>query len=175
MLYRPWYVTLAASVSKVMKDESGRSKGFGFVCFESIAAAGNAIVQMNGRSVGEKILYVAVAQSKTERQAMLQRGLSLNMGATQLPPTTMANIPTYGTFPPVPAYPSLGPIVSLPHFPWTRRPGHQGGILPLNTGAFHRHSTHPLNTTFGPSIPKSTKRNSRKVIAVLKGFQVDIS
>ncbi|XP_016843551.1 polyadenylate-binding protein 4-like [Nasonia vitripennis] len=57
------------SVKVMMED--GRSKGFGFVCFSLAEEATKAVTEMNGRIVGSKPLYVALAQRKEDRKAHL--------------------------------------------------------------------------------------------------------
>ncbi|KAG5672844.1 hypothetical protein PVAND_002933 [Polypedilum vanderplanki] len=56
--------------AKVMMED-GRSKGFGFVCFSAAEEATKAVTEMNGRIVGSKPLYVALAQKKEDRKAHL--------------------------------------------------------------------------------------------------------
>lgn len=50
---------------KIIKDrETGRSRGFGFVTFDTIENAHTAVEAMNGRDVGGRQLRVSLAKSK---------------------------------------------------------------------------------------------------------------
>ncbi|GJY15698.1 putative ribonuclease H-like domain-containing protein [Tanacetum coccineum] len=57
---------------KVMRDPNGASKGSGFVAFSTSEEASRALFEMNGKIVGSKPLYVALAQRKEDRRARLQ-------------------------------------------------------------------------------------------------------
>jgi len=58
--------------ARVMNDPKGGSKGFGFVCFSTPEEATKAVTEMNGKIVGNKPLYVALAQRKELRKAQLE-------------------------------------------------------------------------------------------------------
>ena len=74
--------------AKVMSDEVGVSKGFGFVCFSSPEEATKAVTEMNGRIIVSKPLYVALAQRKEERQAHLANVRLQRMARTGMPPVS---------------------------------------------------------------------------------------
>lgn len=59
--------------AKVMRDQNGRSRGFGFVCFETQEQSTVAMAEMNSKIVEGKPLYVALAQRKDVRRATLEK------------------------------------------------------------------------------------------------------
>ncbi|XWS62931.1 hypothetical protein CRYUN_Cryun06bG0052900 [Craigia yunnanensis] len=84
---------------KVMRDPNGISKGSGFVAFSTPEEASRALVEMNGKMVVSKPLYVALAQRKEDRRARLQAQFS------QMRPVAMAP----SVAPRMPMYPPGGP------------------------------------------------------------------
>ncbi|XP_040823189.1 polyadenylate-binding protein 4-like [Ochotona curzoniae] len=58
---------------KVMTNPYGKSRGFGFVSFDSHEAAKRAVEEMNGEDINGQPLFVGRAQKKVERQAELKQ------------------------------------------------------------------------------------------------------
>ncbi|EPS61401.1 hypothetical protein M569_13396, partial [Genlisea aurea] len=79
---------------KVMKDAAGLSRGSGFVAFSTPEEASRAVSQMNGRIVVRKPLYVALAQRKEERRAMLQAQF-MQIRPMGVPPSIASRMPMY--------------------------------------------------------------------------------
>lgn len=84
---------------KVMRDPNGISRGSGFVAFSTPEEANRALTDMNGKMVGSKPLYVALAQRKEDRKARLQAQFS------QMRPVAIAA----SVGPRMPMYPPGGP------------------------------------------------------------------
>ncbi len=60
---------------KTEKRTLGKSKGFGFVCFNNPEEATKAVTDMNQRMVNGKPLYVALAQRKDVRKSQLEASI----------------------------------------------------------------------------------------------------
>lgn len=65
---------------------NGQSKGFGFVCFSKPDEAIQAIEEMNGSTLGSKILYVGLAERKQERRMRLINEHSQHLRTSNISP-----------------------------------------------------------------------------------------
>jgi polyadenylate-binding protein len=80
-LLRKEFSQFGSITSVKIMFEGGRSKGFGFVCFNSPEEATRAVTEMNGHILVSKPLYVALAQRKEDRKAHLnQQYMQRNSG-----------------------------------------------------------------------------------------------
>ncbi|KIO28171.1 hypothetical protein M407DRAFT_14791 [Tulasnella calospora MUT 4182] len=113
---------------KIMRDEKGTSKGFGFVCFETPDEATKAVSDMNGKMVGSKPLYVSLAQRKDQRRQQLESQIA-QRNHVRLQQAAASGMPVPGYMAPQMYYP--GPQGYPP--PPGGRPGMgypQPGMMP---------------------------------------------
>lgn len=100
-MLRDEFATMGTITSaRVMKDlKTERSKGFGFVCYSTPEEATRAVNEMNGKIIGNKPIFVALAQRKEVRRAQLeaqhQRGPQGPMGRGPMGPMGYPNMPMY--------------------------------------------------------------------------------
>ncbi|KAL2934860.1 Polyadenylate-binding protein 7 [Bienertia sinuspersici] len=118
--------------AKLMRDDKGISKGFGFVCFTNSDEATKAVNWFHRYMFHGKPLYVAIAQRKEERQAQLQLHYSHCLARLPSPSSTMISggYPHfYYTAPTV--LPQLPPQQGLMYQPLGMRPVWRGnGFAP---------------------------------------------
>merc|ERR1712227_1065219 len=73
---------------KIMRDDKGNAKGFGFVCYTTPKEATKAVTEMNGKILASKPIYVALAQRKEQRRAQLEAQMAQRVQASRMNTST---------------------------------------------------------------------------------------
>ncbi|RLM66315.1 polyadenylate-binding protein 2-like [Panicum miliaceum] len=102
---------------KVMRDQNGLSKGSGFVAFSTREEASQALTEMNGKMISGKPLYVAFAQRKEDRKAMLQAQFSQMRPPVPMTPTMAQRLPIYPPMAPQQLFYGQAPPAMIPPQP----------------------------------------------------------
>jgi polyadenylate-binding protein len=135
--------------AKIMRDEKTNvSRGFGFVCFSSPEEATRAVTEMNGRMLGSKPIYVALAQRKEVRRSQLEIQMAqrnqmrvIGMGAGgptgYMPGAPMFYAPPQGGFLPQGQRPMFPQGQMMPRPRFQQQPQQpQQGYPPMPHGAY---------------------------------------
>jgi polyadenylate-binding protein len=109
--------TETKAAAKTEKRTLGKSKGFGFVCFNNPDEATKAVTEMNQRMVNGKPLYVALAQRKDVRKSQLEASIQARNQIRMQQAAAAAGMPQQ--------------FMQQPMF---FGPGQQPGFMPQNAG-----------------------------------------
>ncbi|CAI0445896.1 unnamed protein product [Linum tenue] len=132
---------------KVMRDPSGVSRGSGFVAFSTPEEANRALLEMNGKMIVSKPLYVALAQRKEDRRARLQAQFS-QMRPLAMPPSVAPRMPMYP-----PGAPGMGQQIFYGQAPPAIIPSQPGFGYQQQLVPGMRPGGAPMQNYFVPMVP----------------------
>ncbi|XP_028590883.2 polyadenylate-binding protein 1-like [Podarcis muralis] len=148
--------------AKVMTD-GGHSKGFGFVCFSSPEEATKAVTEMNGRIVSAKPLYVALAQRKEERKAILTNQYMQRLATMRaLPGPILCSFPPTGYFLPSLPQPQTRTTFYSPSPVAQVRPVSRWNMQPSRPPSSYHPASPVLRTSAPPRRPLSNISTMRQ-------------
>ncbi|GAA0169085.1 RNA metabolism protein [Lithospermum erythrorhizon] len=133
---------------KVMRDPVGVSKGSGFVAFSTPEEASKALMEMNGKMVIGKPLYVAFAQRKEDRRARLQAQFS-QLRPIAVAPSVAPRMPMYA-----PTGPGMGQQIFYGQHPPAIIPPQPGFGYPQQLVSGARPGAPPMPNFFMPMLPQ---------------------
>jgi len=148
--------------AKVMRDDKGNHKGFGFVCFATPEEATKAVTEMNGVMIGNKPIYVALAQRKEQRRLQLEAAHAHNKGMRMpqnqgMPGPMYPGAPGPVFYPPSRGTPFVYPGQMMPgrgRFPPVARGMHMSGYVVPNRGGKSNRGGKPATKSSNPgSMP----------------------
>ncbi|XP_033130560.1 polyadenylate-binding protein 2 isoform X2 [Brassica rapa] len=131
---------------KVMRDPNGISRGSGFVAFSTPEEASKNMSEMSGKMIENKPLYVAVAQRKEDRRAILQAQFS-QMRPGAMPPSVGPRMQMYP-----PGGPGIGQQVFYGQAPPPMIPSQQQMVPEMRPGGG------PMHNFFMPMVQHGQQR-----------------